>query len=104
VALDVESAAKIARLVLLAKSRAAKSPHMAKGKSNSTEAGEEDGKPLPPIRVNDTLHKPVKKACKRLVMKPTDFVNQAVREKLEREGLWPPKPEECNEKDKKESA
>jgi hypothetical protein len=66
---------------------------MAKGKSKTGDAGE-DPESLPPIRLREPVHGPVRKACERLLMSPTEFVNQAVREKLEREGLWPPKAEE----------
>lgn len=60
---------------------------MAKGKQ--TAATTEGESALPPIRVREQMHAPVQEGCKKLVMTPTEFVNQAVREKLEREGLWP---------------
>ena len=32
----------------------------------------------------------VRRLCRRLNIAPTRLVNQALREMLEREGLWPP--------------
>ena len=62
---------------------------MAKEKTTHAESDA----PLPSIRIREQMHAAVQQACERLVMNPTEFVNQAVREKLEREGLWPPKVE-----------
>ncbi|WP_162673093.1 hypothetical protein [Gemmata massiliana] len=63
---------------------------MAKAKNTQPEGDT----PVPSIRIREQMHPAVLQACARLVMNPTEFVNQAVREKLEREGLWPPKAEE----------
>ena len=41
------------------------------------------------LRIDKRLNQPVYDACDFLLMKPTEFVNQAVREKLLAMGKWP---------------
>ncbi len=48
-------------------------------------------KPSKPTRIKKRLAEASTPACELLALDFTEFVNEAVREKLERMGLWPPK-------------
>lgn len=48
-------------------------------------------KPSKPTRIKQRLADAAVPACEALALDFTEFVNEAVREKLERMSLWPPK-------------
>lgn len=58
------------------------------GKKPRTAVSEDD--PIPAIRIDEEFHRPARRAAKRKNLGITRLVNQAIREFLEREGLWPP--------------
>ena len=65
--------------------------HMAKKKTdNSTDRH----KPAKMVRVRIALDKQLEILAERLASDRTEQVNRAIRELLEREGLWPPPPKE----------
>lgn len=66
---------------------------MAQQKKPKSSTGEKDERGST-LRLNPALMKPVREAVKRLAKTSlSEFVNEAVREKLERMELWP-QPEE----------
>lgn len=48
-------------------------------------------KPSKPTRIKKRLADACVPACEQLALDFSDFVNEAVREKLEKMGYWPPK-------------
>ena len=46
-------------------------------------------KPAPMVRIREQLHEAAKPAAELLAQDVTQFVNDAIREKLERMGRWP---------------
>jgi hypothetical protein len=51
-------------------------------------------KPHKMIRIRLSLHRVAEQAAADLAQDPTQYINDALRERLERAGLWPPKPKE----------
>jgi len=64
-------------------------PFMAKNKPSPEPSGDNRK-----FKVRKQLLGPLDALAERKATDVTELVNQAVRELLEREGLWPPKPED----------
>lgn len=61
-------------------------------KKRSTGMNEDRHKPSRMVRLRERLAAELDKVADVKATSITELVNQAVREYLEREGLWPPKP------------
>lgn len=51
---------------------------------------DDEPKPIPSVRLRPALHDAARQCMDKLAMDATELVNTAVREFLERQGLWPP--------------
>lgn len=60
-------------------------------KETKAPSRKEQRKPARMVRVRELLALAGDKLAERLAKDLTEIVNDALREKLEREGLWPPK-------------
>lgn len=58
-------------------------------KKPETSNHEKYRKPNKSVRIRKEFIEPVEEARKRLAQDRSEFTNEAVREKLERMGLWP---------------
>ncbi len=62
---------------------------MANQKPKQARANIPDDAPIPPVRIDDEFHYAIRLGCKKYVVGATRLVNLAVKQFLEREGLWP---------------